>query len=105
MGVTDIDDKIIRRAREENVHPACIAQKFERRFFESMSALQVLYYLSLVTRLRDRGIKSHEMNCLSKDDHLISLYLFHHGFGILVFVVFVFMIVLAWKFDRSARLL
>lgn len=42
LGVTDIDDKIIRRAQESNQSPRDLAQRFEARFFEDMRALNVL---------------------------------------------------------------
>mmetsp|Transcript_31963 Transcript_31963/g.41085 ORF Transcript_31963/g.41085 Transcript_31963/m.41085 type:complete len:554 (+) Transcript_31963:104-1765(+) len=42
MGVTDIDDKIINKAKEENVLSSQIAKKFEKRFFEDMFSLGVL---------------------------------------------------------------
>ena len=42
MGVTDIDDKIIARAEERGVPAAAVAQEFEHRFFEDMSALGVM---------------------------------------------------------------
>jgi cysteinyl-tRNA synthetase len=42
LGVTDIDDKILARASESNVHPRALAANFERRFFADMAALNVL---------------------------------------------------------------
>lgn len=42
MGVTDVDDKIIRRARELNVSPASLARFYEEDFKQDMAALKVL---------------------------------------------------------------
>lgn len=42
LGVTDIDDKILNRAREKNISPVTLASQFEARFFEDMNALNVL---------------------------------------------------------------
>lgn len=42
MGVTDIDDKIINRAKLKKVLPQELATEFEHRFFQDMSALGVL---------------------------------------------------------------
>jgi cysteinyl-tRNA synthetase len=42
MGVTDIDDKIINRAKADSVLPQEISKLYEQRFFEDMSALGVL---------------------------------------------------------------
>lgn len=41
MNVTDIDDKIILRAREQNKDFAIFAKEWERRFFEDMEALGI----------------------------------------------------------------
>mmetsp|Transcript_2949 Transcript_2949/g.5622 ORF Transcript_2949/g.5622 Transcript_2949/m.5622 type:complete len:744 (+) Transcript_2949:188-2419(+) len=41
MGITDIDDKIIKRASENNEHPFALARRFESRFFEDMHTLNV----------------------------------------------------------------
>lgn len=41
MGVTDVDDKIIRRAAEEGRPPAQLARIFEDRFFQDMASLNV----------------------------------------------------------------
>lgn len=41
MGVTDVDDKIIARARESGEDPLRLARRFEERFFEDMDALGV----------------------------------------------------------------
>ena len=41
MGVTDVDDKIIDRAREHGVSPRALARDYEARFFADMSALNV----------------------------------------------------------------
>jgi len=42
MGMTDIDDKIVTKAKEENKSAAEIAIFFEKDFFEDMSALGIL---------------------------------------------------------------
>ncbi|GAB5362949.1 hypothetical protein AAMO2058_000842200 [Amorphochlora amoebiformis] len=41
MGVTDIDDKIIKRAKESKEHPLNLARRFEYSFFEDMKSLNV----------------------------------------------------------------
>jgi cysteinyl-tRNA synthetase len=41
MNVTDIDDKIINRAIEENVNWKTLAEKWEKEFFEDMATLNV----------------------------------------------------------------
>lgn len=42
MAVTDIDDKILKRASENNECPRALAKRFESRFFEDMHSLNVL---------------------------------------------------------------
>uniref|UniRef100_A0A8D1IG03 cysteine--tRNA ligase n=1 Tax=Sus scrofa TaxID=9823 RepID=A0A8D1IG03_PIG len=42
MGVTDVDDKIIKRANELNVSPASLANLYEEDFKQDMAALKVL---------------------------------------------------------------
>ncbi|KAM7328928.1 hypothetical protein ACRRTK_013020 [Alexandromys fortis] len=42
MSITDVDDKIIRRANEMNVSPASLASLFEEEFKQDMAALKVL---------------------------------------------------------------
>jgi len=41
MNITDVDDKIINRAKEEGVDPLSLARGFEREFYEDMKALQI----------------------------------------------------------------
>jgi cysteinyl-tRNA synthetase len=41
QNITDIDDKIIRRASESGVSPQDLARKFEKRYLEDMNALGV----------------------------------------------------------------
>lgn len=41
MNITDIDDKIINKALEQNVDPTTIAIKYETEFFDNMNALNV----------------------------------------------------------------
>ncbi|NXI14495.1 SYCM protein, partial [Irena cyanogastra] len=42
MGITDIDDKIIKRANEMNISPVALARIYEADFKEDMAALKVL---------------------------------------------------------------
>ncbi|XP_058404465.1 probable cysteine--tRNA ligase, mitochondrial isoform X3 [Diceros bicornis minor] len=42
MGITDVDDKIIKRAREMNVSPTSLASLYEEDFKQDMAALKVL---------------------------------------------------------------
>ncbi|TKC53331.1 hypothetical protein EI555_017913 [Monodon monoceros] len=42
MGITDVDDKIIKRANEMNVSPASLASLYEEDFKQDMAALKVL---------------------------------------------------------------
>lgn len=42
MSITDVDDKIIRRANEMNVSPTSLARLFEEEFKQDMAALKVL---------------------------------------------------------------
>jgi len=41
MNITDIDDKIILRAREQNIDPFKLAKKWENAFFKDMDSLGV----------------------------------------------------------------
>lgn len=41
LGITDVDDKILKRAHDDNVCPRELATRYERRFFEDMDALNV----------------------------------------------------------------
>ncbi|CAF1055491.1 unnamed protein product [Didymodactylos carnosus] len=41
MGITDIDDKIIKRSKDENVHYLEIAKKYEQEFINDMNTLNV----------------------------------------------------------------
>src|SRR3989338_5756245 len=41
QNITDIDDKLIERSREENVEMTGLARKFERAYFEDMAALNI----------------------------------------------------------------
>jgi cysteinyl-tRNA synthetase len=41
MNITDIDDKIIKKAREENKHFLDVTKHFEADFFEDMKTLNV----------------------------------------------------------------
>nr|XP_042717376.1 probable cysteine--tRNA ligase, mitochondrial isoform X6 [Chrysemys picta bellii] len=42
MGITDIDDKIIKRANEMNISPLALARVYEEDFKQDMAALKVL---------------------------------------------------------------
>ncbi|XP_063999819.1 probable cysteine--tRNA ligase, mitochondrial isoform X1 [Pogoniulus pusillus] len=42
MGITDIDDKIIKRANEMNISPVALARVYEEDFKQDMAALKVL---------------------------------------------------------------
>jgi len=68
MNITDVDDKIITRAKEEGVTPLELARKFEKYFFEDLEALRITsinYFaraseyiteiISLIQRLLERG--------------------------------------------------
>ncbi len=41
MNITDIDDKIIKRAREKNEDPLKLARRFEESFFQDIASLQI----------------------------------------------------------------
>ncbi len=41
MNITDIDDKIIKRARERNEDPLKLARRFEESFFQDIASLQI----------------------------------------------------------------
>ena len=42
QNITDIDDKIINRARESEKEPARLAKEFEKKYYEDMKALSVI---------------------------------------------------------------
>ncbi|CDF34674.1 unnamed protein product [Chondrus crispus] len=42
LGITDIDDKILKRAAERKMSPTALTSHFEARFFEDMQTLNVL---------------------------------------------------------------
>jgi cysteinyl-tRNA synthetase len=42
MNITDVDDKILQRAKELNVSPIQLAQKYEEEFWSDMDALHVM---------------------------------------------------------------
>jgi cysteinyl-tRNA synthetase len=52
MNVTDVDDKILTRAKEQNIHPLELARKFEQEFWEDMDTLNVMRP-TVVTRVTD----------------------------------------------------
>ena len=41
VNITDVDDKIINRAKEENIHPLELARKYEEEFIKDMESLNV----------------------------------------------------------------
>ncbi|MDP2704078.1 MAG: cysteine--tRNA ligase [bacterium] len=41
QNITDVDDKIIKRAKEENKNPLNLAKKFEKSYYEDLKALNV----------------------------------------------------------------
>ena len=41
MNITDVDDKIINRAKEKGVEPLKLAREYERYFFEDLAALKI----------------------------------------------------------------
>jgi cysteinyl-tRNA synthetase len=54
QNITDVDDKIINRAKEEGVSPLALARKFEREYFRDMQALgidAVSYYARATTHI------------------------------------------------------
>lgn len=53
MGMTDIDDKIIRRASERNESPTALARSFEHAFLQDMQRLGVRPPAA-ITRVTDR---------------------------------------------------
>lgn len=68
MNITDVDDKIIARAKEEGVTPLELARRFEKYFFEDLEALGITsinYFaraseyiaeiISLIQRLMEKG--------------------------------------------------
>jgi len=52
MNITDIDDKIINRAKEHNVAPLELARTYETRFMEDMKSLNV-QQPDVLTRVTD----------------------------------------------------
>jgi len=44
MGITDIDDKIIERAKERSIPWKELARSYEKEFFEDMKSLKVLQF-------------------------------------------------------------
>jgi cysteinyl-tRNA synthetase len=57
MNITDVDDKIIARAKERNISPVDLAKECEREFFDDMKALNIMYP-TVVTRVTAHVNKS-----------------------------------------------
>jgi cysteinyl-tRNA synthetase len=50
MNITDVDDKIINRAKERNIEPTKLAKEFEQSFYTDMKTLNVLSTVSIFAR-------------------------------------------------------
>jgi len=50
MNITDVDDKIINRAKERNIEPNELAKEFEQSFYTDMKTLNVLSTVSIFAR-------------------------------------------------------
>ena len=50
MNITDVDDKIINRAKERGIEPTKLAREFEQSFYTDMKALNVLSTVSIFAR-------------------------------------------------------
>ncbi len=50
MNITDVDDKIINRAKERNIEPSKLAREFEQSFYEDMKTLDVFSGINLFAR-------------------------------------------------------
>lgn len=56
INITDIDDKIIKKAQEENIAIQCIANKYEDAFYDAMKDLGVDSFSSLLASKQMDGI-------------------------------------------------
>ncbi|MFQ6073742.1 MAG: cysteine--tRNA ligase [Candidatus Bathyarchaeia archaeon] len=53
QNITDVDDKIIKRAREEGVDPLSLAKRYTQRFLEDLDALKVKENINLFPKTSD----------------------------------------------------
>ena len=50
MNITDVDDKIINRAKERDINPLQLAREFEESFYEDMKSLNMLDNIDIFAR-------------------------------------------------------
>jgi cysteinyl-tRNA synthetase len=53
QNITDVDDKVIKRAQEEGVEPLSLAKRYTQRFLEDMEALRVKRNINLFPKTSD----------------------------------------------------
>jgi len=60
MGMTDVDDKIVKRSAETNTDPVALAERFEKDFFDDMRSLNVRLptVVTRVTQVRPFGVST-----------------------------------------------
>jgi cysteinyl-tRNA synthetase len=69
MNITDVEDKIIRKSREENISPKKLTEKYEKLFIEDITSLHILpphhlvratdhisSMISLISTLLEKGV-------------------------------------------------
>ena len=76
MGVTDVDDKILARAKEQNKKAREVALEYEREFVECMARLGVRSPIRMTVRKtkKEKGEKTKEENRFRTDE--FSLFFF-----------------------------